>query len=455
MQYDIPPGIDGYYYAIQVHSLLESGRFYYPSHTPLVLYLMSLAARTSGNIVTGIKVTSILLHTILSMSLFALGTFITKSVWKGLLASTVTVISVTHLIWMGEFLNQLGGLAFFFLGAACLARNPKSNFWRLTALVCFVIAAFSHKSIVFLIALLLLISLLFRLLINFRNSKLSYAKILIVIVSCICLPSLASRQFVPLPQQVLETVLSIPQAPIKLTALEEKLSLLVLAPLALGLCLKMAPAKSSGWPHYAIGVTALFSILFTLNPFLSHGEELTTISQRLDLLSYLQISILLPGVVWLLNSRTTGLMISLSTLALLLLGNNPLPIGLQQGFVARRKALLNDFSGVRSKIPQNSIIIAPHGYEFLATYATGVRSQNSEPTNNDHDKNVLWLLFGTPCREGENITLLSKDIACTVLVSQKHPLLVTEAEKSAIIALNPHLKSASREGVEKVLSVSN
>ncbi|HET8671562.1 MAG TPA: hypothetical protein VFM05_13305, partial [Candidatus Saccharimonadales bacterium] len=79
MRYDVPIGIDGYYYVIQVKSYLENGRFYYPTHTPIVLYMMSLLANLIGNIVTAVKVTSIFLQIGLSLALFVLMTWITKS----------------------------------------------------------------------------------------------------------------------------------------------------------------------------------------------------------------------------------------------------------------------------------------------------------------------------------------------------------------------------------------
>lgn len=455
MRYDGPVGIDGYYYVIQVRSFLENGTFYYPTNTPFVLYIMSIVAKLSGSIVTAVKVTSILLHTVLGLSLFALATSITKSMWKGLLASAVSVISVTHLIWIDEFPKQLGGLAFFFLGAACLAQNPKSKIWRLMALSLFVISIFCHKSIVFLIAVLLLLTLLFHLLNKIRHSRLSLVKICAVIFFFICLPYVAAQQAASLPHQISETVLSAPQIPIKRTAFEEKLSLLFLAPVGLALCLKNAPSKPLRWEHYIIGITSLFTILFTLNPFLSHEEELTTISQRLDLLSYLQISVLLSGIVWLLSSRTAVLIIALSIASLLLLGNSGLPMGLQQGYVARRNLLLNDLIRVRSEIPANSIIIAPHGEEFLVTYATGVPSQNSALTNGGQEKNVVWLLFEAPCQVSQNAIILSRSNSCSLLASENYPLSVTDAEKSQIIAMNPHLKNSPKEVVDKVLTVKN
>lgn len=455
-RYDGPAGVDGYYYAVQVRSFVESRTFYYPTHTPFVLYMMSVAAKFGGDVVTAIQATGIFLHTALSLSLFALTTAVTKSMWKGLLAAAVTVSSVTHLIWLAEFLKQLGGLAFFFAGAACLAWKPDGKLTRPTAFLFVAVSVFCHKSIIFLIATLLCLALVFHLLLKIRGARLSWVKICAVILVGVCLPAaVAAQESLPVPRQIAETVLSAPQVPIKRTAFEEKLSLLFLAPLGLFLSLKESPVKRPGRGHRVMGVTALFTILFTLNPFLSHAEELMTISGRLDLLAYLQIAVLLPGVAWSLSSQTAALIISLSVISLLLLGNNTLPLGLQEGFKAGRKALANDLGRVHSQLPARPVIIAPHGIQFLVTYATGAFSQNSAPSDGGRESNVVWLVLGAPCKGAQNVTLVSTGRGCSVLIREGYPLPVTDAEKSQIIAMNPHLRNAPPEVMDRVLSVGN
>jgi hypothetical protein len=457
MQYDVPIGIDGYYYVIQVNSFLESREFYYPTRTPVVLYIMSFLAWLTGNTVTAIKTASIFFHLALSLSLFVLMTAVTRSMWHGLLATTVSVASVTHLIWMGEFLKQLGGLTFFFWAAACLAQNPESKRRRLIATGLLVLALFCHKSIVFLVGVLLILTWLFHLLDQIRQSRprLSLMTIGAVIFFCLCLPALAAAQHVvSLPRQISETVLAVPQFPIKRTVFEEKVALLFLAPIALGLCLRRDSFRLAQWKYYVVGITALFTVLVTLNPFLSHEEELMTISERLDLLAFLQVSVLLSGVAWILSSRTAALVLSLSAVALLLLGNNILPIGLQRSFVGSRKLLVDDLIKVRSRIPSNAIIIAPHGEQFLVTYATGVASQNSAVTSGGQERTPIWLLFDSPCRASETTTILSHRRNCSLLVTENFPLAVTAAEKTRIMAMNPHLKKARIEVVDRVLAVN-
>jgi hypothetical protein len=243
--------------------------------------------------------------------------------------------------------------------------------------------------------------------------------------------------------------------PIKRTAFEEKLSLLVLAPLGLALCLREAAARPARRSHYVIVITSLFTILFTLNPFLSHEEELLTISERLDLLSYIQISVLLPGIFWLLRSKTVALVISLSVICLLLLGNHTLPIGMQPSFIARRTALLNDLTGLRGELPPDALIIAPHGVQFLVTYATGAASQNSAPTGAGRETNIMWLVSGAPCRAGQNVIVVSRGRRCTLLVRETYAMPVTDEEKSQIMAANPHLKSVPQELIGRVLALEN
>lgn len=168
-RFDIPAGIDGFYYAVQARSLVEGGTFYYPTNTPFVLYLVGGAAMVRGDPFTAVKVTGMFLHFVLTLSLFALATSMTKSMWAGLLAAAVSVVSVTHLIWVGEFLKQLGGLAFFFAGAACLTRKPGGRLWRPAALLLFGVSLLCHKSMIFLIVTLLCLALLFHLLLKLRS----------------------------------------------------------------------------------------------------------------------------------------------------------------------------------------------------------------------------------------------------------------------------------------------
>lgn len=209
-RYDVPAGIDGFYYAVQVRSFAEREAFYYPTHTPLVLYIMGAAAKLGAGVFTAVSGTSVLLHAALTLSLASLATSLNKRRWAGLLAAAVAAGSRVHLIWIGEFLKQLGGVAFFFAGAACLARDPGSRRRRLTALVLVAASALCHKPMAFLLLPLCCLALLFHLLLRIRGSRLAILKIGAVVLVGLCLPAVAAREDVPVSRQISETVLSAP-----------------------------------------------------------------------------------------------------------------------------------------------------------------------------------------------------------------------------------------------------
>jgi hypothetical protein len=448
-RYRVPVGVDGYYYVVQVRSLLEKSVLYYPTKTPVVLGMISVVARLCGNPIVAAKLTSILLHAALTSALFVLISSITRSRWLGLLASVVSVISVAHLTWIGEFINQLGGITFALWAAACLAPNPTSKSRQVLAAILLLAAFFSHKSMIFLVLTFLILVLILWLVLKVWPSRFPLLRLGVVVGVLTCLPLIALHCG-SLGKQVTDSVSLLPRLPVTLAGFEEQVALMFLAPLGLFLVVRQSPSPGIG--RYAIGATALFAILFTLNPFLNHEGNLTTISERLDLLAYQQLAVLLPGVVWLMRTRVAALIISLCVVSLLLLGNKTLPIGIQPGFLERRETLLGDLTRAQPKIPDGSIIIAPHGDQFLVTFATGAKSQSKVPTAN-RAQEVFWLVLGAPCRTSEGLEILSDRGVCSILVTENLPLFVTDFEKRQVLSMNPHLRNAPVQIIDHLLVV--
>lgn len=448
-RYSIPVGVDGYYYLVQIRSLLENGVLYYPSKTPLVLHVISGVARIGGNPLIAIKLTSIVFHGALTAALFVLLRSLTGSRWFGLLASVVSVVSVAHLTWISEFINQLGGITFGLWALASLVTNRKSKArWPLAAGL-LAASFFSHRSMVLIVFTVIVLILILWLAWEVWPSRFPLLRTAIVVCVLACLPLVALIQPV-FGSQLKESVSLVPQLPLTPDWFEEQMALLFLAPFALYLVVTQSPG--SRLARYTIGTSALFALLFTLNPFLTHKGNLTTITERLDLLAYLEIAILLPGVVWLVKTRSVALTISSCVLALLLLGNKTLPIGVQAGFLDRRETLLRNLSEGQPEIPQGSIIIAPHGDQFLATFVTRVPAQNKISAAGPSQE-VFWLLLGTPCQINEAQKSEGPADACSLMVSEKRPLFVTNLEKSHVLSQNPHLRQAPASTIDRLLIV--
>src|SRR5712692_6505469 len=51
-----PIGLDGYYYVLEVNHILDNGRPYFSTTTPLVFYLQTAISYLVGNTVLGVKV---------------------------------------------------------------------------------------------------------------------------------------------------------------------------------------------------------------------------------------------------------------------------------------------------------------------------------------------------------------------------------------------------------------
>ena len=54
-RYPFPVGVDGFYYAQQIKSILATGRLYYPSRTPLVFYLFASVCGRHSDVVSALR----------------------------------------------------------------------------------------------------------------------------------------------------------------------------------------------------------------------------------------------------------------------------------------------------------------------------------------------------------------------------------------------------------------
>ena len=108
-----PMGIDGYFYPIQLRSLLERGVLYYPS-SPLALYAMTpLAAITDP--ITGARLGAAIGGALIAWPAYGVGARLGGSRLAGLVAASVATVSAGSFYLSVEFVKNAWGLA------ACLA----------------------------------------------------------------------------------------------------------------------------------------------------------------------------------------------------------------------------------------------------------------------------------------------------------------------------------------------
>jgi hypothetical protein len=104
-----PMGIDGYFYPIQLRSLLERGVLYYPS-SPMALYAMApLAAVTDP--ITGARLGAALGGALIAWPAYAVGTRLAAHRVGGMVAASVAVVSAGSYYLSVEFVKNAWGLA--------------------------------------------------------------------------------------------------------------------------------------------------------------------------------------------------------------------------------------------------------------------------------------------------------------------------------------------------------
>jgi hypothetical protein len=110
LHYPIAVGVDVYYYVLQVTELLNHGHLYFPTKTPLVLYILAAIAFLLRNPVLAIKIGSVLLHAALCVGIRSLLLRAGCSRWLGLLGCGLTAFAGLHYHLIVEFISNLGAI---------------------------------------------------------------------------------------------------------------------------------------------------------------------------------------------------------------------------------------------------------------------------------------------------------------------------------------------------------
>lgn len=123
-----PTGIDGYWYLIQVRSLLEDGRLYYPS-APLVPWLMAGAALVLGPPLA-VKVIAALGSAALVVPSYLVARRVSGSAGPALLGAALVATSAQSFFLSTEFVKQAVGLSLAVGFVAALAALLDRPGWR-------------------------------------------------------------------------------------------------------------------------------------------------------------------------------------------------------------------------------------------------------------------------------------------------------------------------------------
>ena len=140
-----PVGVDGYWYAVQLRSLLEEGRTADPALPAALWFLVPFAAALGP--IGGLKLGAAIGVSLHSLTAFALGRALARSSAAGLVAAAVVATSPGSIYLTTEFVKQGIALTLLagFLAALALARERPNRGTIALAAAAGVAAALSHK----------------------------------------------------------------------------------------------------------------------------------------------------------------------------------------------------------------------------------------------------------------------------------------------------------------------
>jgi hypothetical protein len=450
-------GVDGYYYVLQIDTLRNYGHLYYPTGTPLILYLLSGISLFTGDSVLAVKVGSVLLNALLCLGVYVIVKHLTGRAWLGVFGFAVAALSSLHLYLIVEFVNSLGALSLLIwcTWGGLRALRARSMKWAAFSAALLLAALFSHRLVAPLVLLIAVLTVLTRpLLTAGEESNGNRYAALSVLLLLFCAPAiLAAQPLIHLPMWMRSEFLIVPRWPLRRFDMAEGCVLLFASAATLALVAHGTRSPEAKAGRSVFVVVALWGLLISLNPFLNHNTGFLGIAGRLSSLFHIQAAILLPGAVQLLNpaSRRVRLLIIVLSLAMLAAGlTAPLPFGATAGYLAERERLVGQLKTRRAQLCQDALIIAPHGEQFVVTALSGTPAQQRPPSDT-RPGCTYWLLHRAPraaLLDDQDTLYDEEDDSATALVKGEElgQLLgaADDAERRRLLGANPHLREALR-----------
>ena len=455
LRYPVAVGADGYYYVLQVYELLNHGRLYFPSNTPLMFYVLAALSSVMRNSIVAIKLGSVILHLLLCVGVYALESAITRNRWLGVLGGAIVALSGMHFYMIAEFIKNLGGVSLLIWAgwSAIRALETHARRWVIFSVVLLVGALLSHVSIWGITFSIVVLMLLLRSVANSPRSRLLNLGWLFAILSLMLVPALlAAQKFVALPPWLGSELLIRPRWLISLRSPMGKAEMVVLiltVPATLFLIVRHRRALPGNTLSIVAGAVALFSLLITLNPFLNHDVRHFGIVGRLDHLMYLQVAVILPAFIWLtlhVYRKVAGLVLVLTFCFLAASMMAPLPRGLQTGYLTERELMIRALPEQRQQLGANPLVIAQHGDEFVVSWVLGIPAQQNLVATTEGES-IYWLLHQVnPAILTPSMVVVMEEENGSGLILMNHRELrqwigtIDEANRNRLLAQNPHLK---------------
>lgn len=450
-RYPFAAGVNGYYYVLQVDSLRDRGQAYFSKLTPAMLYLFAGISHLTGNSILAVKLGAILLHILLCLGVYLLISESTLSKWLGVAGCLLAAVSGLRLYPITEFTSNLGAIMLLVWCAWCSVKfiNQRKKTWAFGSLLLLGTAILSHRSAAAIAALFGVLIFVQSWLFGGRPDKSRPIIGLIVTFALWITPTvLAVQKVIQLPALLAKEFSISPKLPFDQFAFPEEIILFLSAIGSLALLVQQRRRFAAGPAALVFSVTALFALVVTLNPFLSSDRGWLGIAARLRVFSYVQVAILVPGIVWLLlrsSQEKFTLHVAAFVVPMMIVSVSlPLPRGMQADYLERRSRLIRSLETIRPRLASSPLIIAPHGDQFLITAITGIPSQQRPPETSQYEK-VYWLLndVNDPVLSADSFKLFNNDYPATVLVEdavlKSRWEAMTRFERSRLLATNSYL----------------
>ena len=429
-RYPFPVGVDGFYYAQQIKSILVTGRLYYPSRTPLVFCLIASVCGRHSDVVKCIKITSITIEVLLFLGVWTLLWQLTRSHWITWWGGVIVALLPSHLFLLADFTKELFCFTLLAWSTVCIhwAVSSRRHWPYGLAVALIILAILSHVS-----ALLLLVTLAIGVgVLKLSHTQgyimsalicLSWCAALVIELSPSLLPWFAHGSSVNLP----------PAGSTWWTA--ERLGILTVS--VVFLVITMGTVELARPPLLSFGTVALLALCVTANPWFDQNSDF--VFGRASMTANLQLGLLVAG---LLYSRQIGIykrdlwpIYAVLACFLILAIASPSGVrGLDDAYLKRRAELVDAL--LQTRIPEeHAIVIAPQGDQFAVTYFTGLPSQHS--WTGGFTIPVYWLLFGTSLgdvRDGQRRYVVKSDKSL-----RKEWQTYTDDVREALFENNPEL----------------
>ncbi|HEX8397185.1 MAG TPA: glycosyltransferase family 39 protein [Pyrinomonadaceae bacterium] len=389
--------MDGYYYVLQLNSLLTTGKLYYSSSTPVLFYLMLFFNYIIDDTVLTIKFTAIVLHLLFSLAIYLIISNLTKNKWLGLLGCALLTVSNLHLFMLANFIKSLCGLTFLTWAGFNLIKflETKNKLWLGASVFLSVLAVFSHKSIFFILLILLFLMFLIYLTFYVFTEKWKRITVIVFLFILFLSPQIVLYQsLISLPQWLLNEISGKTYWAFGKAIFVEVFFLLVLSFLVISYSVYFRHRLSSTALTLFCAIAA-WSILITLNPFINPNDYSSEpIIERLRALAYIQIAILTPGLLWMiLSTHKQSLPYALAAIIpLICLGHilGEIPHDIEDDYLERRAQIIQNLPKYKEQL-ESSIVIAHHGDQFVVTAILNVPSKKDLTPMENH-KSVYWLI---------------------------------------------------------------